>query len=281
MSPRLRAFSFLLGRFARFAALAPLAGVAGVALLCVAASSGCAGSHTGSLNYGDNARLAYAKALDDFYDNDCMTAEPAFRNVRRQFPYTRFAALAELRIADCMHTQGKYAEAIQAFETFVRYRPSHVEVSYARFMVALCQYEQIPSEWLLSPPTYEREQRYTQESLKLLRRFILDYPDDPLVAKAKRMADRAVKLLAQHELYVATFYLDRDHPQAAVGRLRTLITTYPGSGYEPKALLMLGETYLEMQDKVQAKKSFQELTTRFPASEQAGSARDHLASLGS
>jgi outer membrane protein assembly factor BamD len=218
-------------------------------LLLALGLSACGGSAMSSLNYGDNARQAYSKALEDFYDNDCITAQPALANVRRQYPYTRFAALAELRIADCMYKDGKYAEAIQAYETFVRYRPSHLEVPYARFMIASSNYQQIPSEWLLSPPTYEREQRFTQESLRLLRRFMLDFPDDPLASRAKRMADHAVQLLAQHELYVAGFYLDRDFPMAAIGRLHTLINTYPGSGYEPKALLILGETSLDINDR--------------------------------
>lgn len=242
--------------------------------------SGCGGSADSSLNYGDNARLAYSEALEDFYDDDCIEAAPALANVRRQFPYTRFAALAELRVADCYWKDGKHVEAIQAYEQFVRYRPSHVEVPYARFMIALCQYEQIPSDWLLSPPTYEREQRFTQESLRLLRRFIVDHPSDLLVARAKRMAERAVKLLAAHELYVAGFYLDRDYPHAAIGRLRTLLTTYRGSGYEPKALLLLGETYLELEDPARAKVSFEELTARFPKSDEAGSARDQLSGIG-
>ncbi len=255
--------------------LRALFSVLGLLALC-----GCGGSAASSLNYGDNARRAYAYALDSFYDNNCISAEPAFRNVRRQFPYTRFAALAELRIADCMYRDGKHAEAIQAFEQFVRYRPSHAEVSYARFMVALCNYDQIPSEWLLSPPTYEREQHYTQESLRLLRRFLLDFPEDPQAGRAKHMAERAVRLLAAHELYVARFYIRRDHPEAAVGRLQTLVTTYPGSGYEPEALLLLGDTYLELKKPKEAKEAFQELAQHFPTSDYAGKARDRLASLG-
>jgi outer membrane protein assembly factor BamD len=242
--------------------------------------AGCGGSTSSSLNYGDNARRDYAEALEDFYDDDCIEAAPAFANVRREYPYTRFAALAELRAADCLFNDGKFVEAAQAYELFVRYRPSHVEVPYSRFMVALSNYQQIPSEWLLSPPTYEREQRFTQESLSLLRRFILDYPNDPLVPRAQRMAERAVKLLAAHELYVAGFYLDRDHPMAALGRLRTLVTTYPGSGYEPEALLLLGETYLDLNQRDEAKKAFAELAQRFPKSDQAASARDRLKSLG-
>ncbi|HEX4353432.1 MAG TPA: outer membrane protein assembly factor BamD [Polyangiales bacterium] len=250
----------------------------GFSLLLMA--SACGSKTVSSLNYGDNARKAYADALDEFYDDACMQAEPAFRNVRRLYPYTRFAALAELRVADCLHTEGKYAEAIQAYDQFVRYRPSHVEVPYARFMSALCQYEQIPSEWLLSPPAYEREQRNTHDSLRSLRRFIVDYPRDPLVGRAERMAQRAIRLLASHEMYVAKFYLDRDYPVAAIGRLRTLLTTYPTSGYEPEALLLLGETYLDLKDGTQAKLAFKELTQRFPKSEYVGAAQSHLNKLG-
>jgi outer membrane protein assembly factor BamD len=248
-------------------------------LLLLLLASACGSKTVSSLNYGDNARRAYAEALDDFYDDECMQAEPAFRNVRRLYPYTRFAALAELRVADCLHSEGKFAEAIQAYEQFVRYRPSHVEVPYARFMSALCQYEQIPSDWFLTPPAYEREQRNTHEALRLLRRFIVDYPKDPLVAKAQRMAQHAIRLLASHELYVAKFYKDRDYPMAAIGRLHTLITTYPTSGFEPEALLLLGESYLDLKDGVQAKQAFAELQKRYPKSEFASEAKAHLAKL--
>lgn len=242
---------------------------------------GCAGTTKSGLNYGDKARQAYVSALDDFFDGECLQAEPAFRNVRRQYPYTRFAALAELRVADCNFKDAKYAEAIQAYEQFIRYRPSHVEVPYARFMVALSYYEQIPSDWLLSPPAYEREQRPTHDALRLLRRFIVDFPNDPLVGRAQRMAQDAIHLLAAHEMYVARFYLDGDHPLAAIGRLRTLITTYPTSGFEPEALLLLGETYLDLRDSDQAKRAFQEVSQRYPNSEYAKPAKRHLAELGS
>jgi outer membrane protein assembly factor BamD len=227
-------------------------------------------------SYGDDAARAYRAALDEFYDDDCFAAEPLFRNVRREFPYSRYAALADLRVADCNIKDGKYAEAIEAYNQFVRYRPSHPEVPYARFMVAKANFEQIPSDWLLSPPAYERDQHYAQESLRLLRRFMLDFPEDPLMPRAKNMAEQAVKLLAEHELYVANFYLSREHPRAAVGRLNTLLRSYPGSGYEPQALYLLGESYTEIEDPKAARRAFQELVTRFPNDEYASKARSEL-----
>jgi outer membrane protein assembly factor BamD len=248
--------------------------------LAAPAAHGCGTASSATLDYGDNARRAYAEALDDFYDDECLQAEPAFRNVRRLYPYTRFAALAELRAADCLFKDAKYTEAIQAYEQFVRYRPSHVEVPYARFMIAQCNYEQIPSEWFLSPPTHEREQNFTRESLRLLRRFVVDYPNDPLVGRANKLAHEAIRLLAAHELYVARFYLRRDHPTAAIGRLRTLITAYPTSGYEPEALLLLGDTYLELKNWTEAKKAYAELTQRYPKSAEVETARQRLQRLG-
>lgn len=244
------------------------------AAVCVVLGSATAcGGGSDGLSYAASAELAYRDALSDFYDDDCLVAEPAFRNVRRKFPYSRFAALAELRAADCLFKDAKYPEAIQAYREFARYRPSHPEVPYANFQVALSHYRQIPDEWFLTPYSYERDQHYTQESLRLLRRFLLDYPEDPLTERARRLAERSMELLAAHELSVATFYLEREHPMAAIGRLRTLVQSYPGSKREPQALKMLGDTYLAVHDPKRADRAFKQLTDRFPQSEQARTVR--------
>ena len=242
---------------------------------------GCAGGGPGAGSYGANAQRAYVEALDEYYDDDCFEAEPLLRNVRREFPYSRFAALADLRVADCNLRDGKYAEAIEAYNQFVRYRPSHPEVAYARFQAAVAHFEQIPSEWLLSPPAHERDQHYAQESLRLLRRFMLDFPEDALIPRAREMAEQAVKLLAAHELYVAEFYYDRGFPRAAAGRLNTLLRSYPGSGFEPRALELLGQSYLDMGDRHGARRVFEELVARYPGDERADDARSELAGLGS
>ncbi len=250
-------------------------------VLCAGAGGGCAGGNaSGKLSYAANARNAYAQALDEFYDDDCFEAGPLLRNVRRNYPYSRFAALADLRIADCNLKDGKYLEAIEGYNQFVRYRPSHPEVPYARFMAALANYKQIPSEWLLSPPAYERDQHYAHESLSLLRRFILDFPDDQLVPRAQRMAQAVVHLLAAHEMYVAKFYFDRGHPRAAAGRLNTLLRSYPGSGFDAEALYLLGQSHRQMRDPKGARRAFQELVAHYPKDPHADDARDELHDLG-
>jgi outer membrane protein assembly factor BamD len=93
------------------------------------------------------------------------------------------------------------------------------------------------------------------------------------------MTEKCLQLLARHELYVARFYMDRDAWEGAAGRLRTLLATYAGSGLEPKALLLLGQVYLELSDRAQARQAFGELLERYPDAAEAADARTELRRL--
>jgi outer membrane protein assembly factor BamD len=250
--------------------------VTSVALASVAGCGASDAERRRGLSYGDNAHAAYAAAMEDFDDDDCLEAEPELRQVRRDFPYSRYAALAELRIADCLLMQDKQAEAIAAYRRFVRNRPSHDQIPYARYKIAEAYYKQIPSEFFLSPPAEQLDQGSTREALRQLRRFILDFPDDPRVADANHMVREALALLARHELYVADYYLGEGHPEAAVMRLETLLRSYPGSGIEPEAMLLLARVHMRMHHGDAARDVLHELIERFPRSGHAAQARRYL-----
>lgn len=248
-----------------------------ISLTCVLVA--CAGTQkTGS--YTEDARIAYEGAMEAFEDDDCLTAEPLFRDIRANYPYTRYAALAELREADCLASGGKHAEAIEIYQRFARVRASHEDVPYARFKAAQSQYEQIPEEWFLSPPAYERDMRAARDALKDLRRFLLDFAYDDRSEQASKMEKRTLELLARHEIYVAEFYLKRDHPEAAIKRLETMLAQYEGSGFEPEALVLVGRTQLMLKDRPRAHAAFREVLTRYPKSGSAVQAERFLAATG-
>lgn len=229
-----------------------------------------------ALSYGENARRSYDNAFQAFEDRDCLTADPLFRRIRREYPYSRYAALAELRIADCHVLESQYTEAVRAYRSFVRHRPAHPDVPYAQFKIAEAYFRQIPGDFFLSPPPHERDQGATRNALRQLRRFILDYPEDERIPRAREMVVESLAGLARHELYVAQFYLSRDRSRAAVLRLRHLLDVYSGSGIEPEALMLLGRVFLHMQQVRDAQQTFEELVARFPDSGYAEQAREFL-----
>jgi outer membrane protein assembly factor BamD len=249
----------------------------------LALSAACGGSSaTGksTLDPNDDARTAYEKALLDFRRGDCLTAEPTFREIRREYPYSRFAALAELRVGDCQFKNEAYPEAIQTYRQFVRIRPSHKEIPYARFRIAEAYYNQIPGGWFMTPPSHERDQSAARDALIQLRRFVVDYPNDQRVPDAYKLMEKCMSMLAAHELYVARFYLKRDAYRGVISRLKGLLAAYPGSGVEPKALLMLGQVYLKTEEVDAARDALTELVQRFPETGEAKKAQGLLGKIG-
>lgn len=250
-------------------------------LLLAAACSGsnAVGKGSTKLPPGADAQAAYEQALLGFRRGDCLSAEPQFREIRKEFPYSRFAALSELRVADCLFKDEKYPESIQMYRQFVRARPSHPEIPYARFRIAEAYFEQVPSGWFMTPPSYQRDLTAARDSLVQLRRFIVDFPDDDRVPEAQQLIEECMELLAQHELWVAEFYLKRDAYQGVIARLKGMLASYPGTSSEPKALLLLGETYLKADDPESAQETFLELVQRHPESPQAAKAQSKLSKL--
>lgn len=255
--------------------------VVALALSLSALVAGCgAASSTATLTYGESARRDYERAFRAFNDHDCLTAEPLFNNIVREYSYSRYAALAELRAADCELQQTHFTEAIRRYRAFIRARPTHPEIDYANFQIASAYYRQIPQDFLLSPPREERDQAPTRSALRILQRFLRDYPESEHVADAVTMQSAILALLARHELYVADFYLGRDRPRATIGRLERLLEDYEGSGLEPQALLLMGRTYLHMSERAHARRAFEELSEAYPESGVAVQARAYLAMMG-
>ena len=247
-------------------------------LLLAIGPLGCGGPGAdGNLSYGENARRAYNHAMEAFDGRDWVNADLRFQEVVRRFVYSRYGALAELRIADCSFEQAHYSEAIRAYRAFIRQRPTHADVPYANFRVALAYYKQIPDDFFLSPPPEERDLSQARTALRVLRRFLRNYDDTEWAEEVRHMETRTVNLLGRHELYVAGFYLSRDRPGAAILRIEHLVSTYRDSGLVAEALVLLGRTYLRQRDEAHAAWAFQELLRSQPESPFAVQAERYIA----
>jgi len=253
-----------------------------IALALLSSVSACAGTQSarGSLHYSDEAQAAYERGMDRFRDEEWPEATEAFRAVQREYSASRYATLAELRLADVMFRQETYTEALAAYRAWLRYHPSSDESVHAHFMIAHCYVKQMPDDWFLVPPSYERDLSSVHDAEGALSRFIRDYPEAPQLAEARRLLGQVRLLLARHEYYVAEFYVTRERYPAAINRLLGVIGNYEGSGLEPRALLQLGELYLRSNRQPEARGAFQALLESYPRSPQVEAARRYLARVG-
>lgn len=239
---------------------------------------GCASQQTEPMTaqrYAENARRAYDAAMDEFNDRSWDSANSMFEQIKREYSYSRYARLAELRLADIEYEQEKYPEAVTSYRTFVHDHPNDPNVGYARFRACKALFEQT-GETILLPPLEERDLAAANDAYTALHSFIADYPLYGRRPEAEYMLEVVTGQLARHELYVARFYLNQDNFEAAVGRIEYALKRFKASGLEPEALVLLGETRLKMHKYSEAKEIFASVITQYPESAFTISARKFL-----
>jgi outer membrane protein assembly factor BamD len=247
-------------------------------LAALAPLPACGGSNAesgGALHYSEDAKKAYDKAMEAFSSHDWEEAKALLKEVKRKYGYSRYARLAELRMADCDFESDKLAESIQGYRSFVHDHRTDADVPYARFRIAKALYDQVSDSPLL-PPQEERDQAATVDAYKELGTFLREYPASKYRTQAAYMHKVTSGRLVRHELYVARYYLKSDGFEPAVARIQYALRAYDGSGLEPEAMVLLGETYLKMHKPGDARAVFSEVLSQYPASAFGATAQNFL-----
>jgi outer membrane protein assembly factor BamD len=229
--------------------------------------------------YQEEARVAYDAAVASYLDEDWEVAVRLLGEVRRNFSYTRYARLAELRLADAAFRQEKYAEATAAYRSFTRDYPSDPEVPYARYRIVRAQFLQSDAS-VFQPPLEERDLAAVRGAYTSLQSFLSDFPDYHRRVELDYMLQVTTGVLVRHELYVARYYLKHDEFSPAIERVNYALEHYTGSGLEAEAVTLMGETYLKMRDTPKAVAAFQRVLSEYPESPFAVPASEFLKFLG-
>jgi outer membrane protein assembly factor BamD len=224
------------------------------------------------------AQQNYEYGLRELKNGSWFTADAYFKHVRSTFGFSKWATLSELGIADAQFGMSKYTEAIDGYKGFIKAHPGNerVQDGYAAFRIGLSYYKEIPSDFFIMPPAYEKDQGPVLDALRELTAFGDQYGDSSYAPEARRLIGDCVKRLTDHELYVAEFYLNNNHPFAAIGRLEGIIKDYPASQREPEIMLLLGKVYLKMEKPVEARSTFARLATQHPEDYRAEKAKLYI-----
>lgn len=227
--------------------------------------AGCGGKQSVDPDsYTEAAAFDYASVEQVFERKDYDLARSQFAEIAREYPYSQFATLSELRIADCYFMEHGFPQAIDAYRRFVRFHPRHEEVLYAESQIVRAYYEQMPNDWFLMPPVYERELGTAESAYQALRLFLTSYPETIYSEELAVLYEEVMNRLADHELYVAEFYIDRDNYIAAGRRSSYLLTNYPEANAVPEALFLYARVMLETNDTEQASETLHRLAEEFP-----------------
>lgn len=237
-----------------------------ICCLSVSVFLGCSG--TGKI---DTSTAEGAYKLAQTYEKDERFEEAAtyYREVKNKHPYSRFATLSELALADIEFQREAYPEAEANYRLFKELHPSHEKTDYVTYRLALSIFNQIPS-------TIDRDLADARRALIYFDEVISSFPDSEFAKPAKEHRDKALKMLAEKEAYIAEFYFKREHWISALGRYKDLLKNPAELGYEKRALLGAALSAHRMKERDEAKVFLVQLEKKYPKSSEYKQARQEI-----
>jgi outer membrane protein assembly factor BamD len=175
-----------------------------------------------------NAQQLAAEGAASFMNEDYEDAVKAYTDLKDWYPFSRYAILAELKIADAHFHLEEYPEAIAAYENFEKMHPKNEAVPYIINQIAMCWFNQID--------TIDRDATPAKKAMAEFERLIRLFPENEYSQKALAHIDACIDNIASHELYIANFYNKTEKYEAALKRYQYIVENYAGTDQSQIAL---------------------------------------------
>jgi outer membrane protein assembly factor BamD len=217
-----------------------------VLALCLAA---CGSTPQKPGSTAKDPQSAYNEAMELLDAGSYETAITAFEQLQARFPYGRHAQQADLQIAYTYYRMQDTASAIAACDRFIRQYPDNPNVAYAYYLKGLA-YTKDEGGWLAflpQQPISERDQKAMRDAFDTFRIIVTQYPDSQYAADAHKRMTMLVNGMAQLEINVARYYLNRRAPLAAVNRAQIVLKNYPDTDAVEEALGIMVQGYDTLQ----------------------------------
>ena len=208
----------------------------------------------------------YDQAQSRLKNGSFSTAIMSLEALEARFPFGRYAEQAQAELIYAYYMNSQFEAAQSAAERFINLHPRHSHTGYAFYMKGLASFTDdsgIFSRYFQSDLA-KREVVMAQTSFDELSDFISRYPNSKYVPHAKQRMIYLKNLLAEHEIYVADFYMKRGAYLAAIGRAKYVIEHLPNTPQTPYALSILVEAYEILDYKELRQTSLNILEANYP-----------------
>ena len=194
---------------------------------------------------GEKSLQIYQEALDAFDEGQYFYASNKFLEAENILPTIEASAKASLMSGYCLYLINFYNESEDGLERFIRKYPANKNISYAYYLLAIVNYEQILDEAKDIMPLLNSKEK--------IEFFIKKFPDTEYALDLKFKLDLINNQLAAKELYVAKYYIETQKWIPAINRLKIIVENYSETIFIEEALHRLVEVYYKIGLEEEAK----------------------------
>ncbi|MBW2568486.1 MAG: outer membrane protein assembly factor BamD [Deltaproteobacteria bacterium] len=163
-----------------------------------------------------------SEGVDGFKNGRYSKSIESFEKLKDWYPFSKYAILAELKIADAHYCLKEYEEAIFAYEEFENLHPNNEVIPYVVYQIGLCYFEQIS--------TPDRDQTSASKAKSTFNRLIKQFPQNKYALKGKEFVKKCDKSLAEAVFGIGVHYYKNKHYKGALARFKEVISNYSDVG---------------------------------------------------
>jgi outer membrane protein assembly factor BamD len=201
------------------------------------------------------------QGMDAYETGDYRAAIKSFNSILDEHPFSAQAMLAELKVADAYYYNKQYAEAKTQYKAFEERHPTNEAMPYVLFQIGMCDF--------MRSDRIDRDSSGVQDAIKAFNRLMQAYPESPYSKEARLRIVEAKEFLANHEYYVADFYVRTERYAEAAHRLKFILAMHPDSSIAPQAKALLDKLEAGDAPVTGMRKWLPEFMTTAPAEREA------------
>ncbi|MBF0303644.1 MAG: outer membrane protein assembly factor BamD [Desulfamplus sp.] len=190
--------------------------------------SGCSWFSSEDHEMEKSAKELATQGSLEFREENYKKAIKSFTTLRDWYPFSKYAILAELKIADAHYKLEDYEDARANYESFENLHPENEAIPYVIYRTGMCWYNRIEA--------VDKDQTPAKKAIEQFQRLVNRFPDNPYSLKTAKKISRCKESLANHEEYVANFYLKSGQHKAALKRFEEIFALYPDTEAGRRAL---------------------------------------------
>ena len=217
------------------------------ALSLAVALTGCK-SREGREEAMTDPQVVYQRAHKALLQGDYSLAIRIYEALMARYPFAAESRQSRLDVIYAYYRAGESDSAIDAADTFIRENPTHPRIDYAWYLKGLTDFERLPNfmERWFRVDLHKRPPSQARRSFAAFKVVVEQFPTSDYAHDSRRRMVYLKNRLAEYEIAVARYYMERGAYVAAAQRAKVSIEEFDGSPSVRDALEIMIECYDNM-----------------------------------
>jgi outer membrane protein assembly factor BamD len=216
-----------------------------VSVMLTALLVGCAGDGAERRRQGLTADQVYEQAKRDLNSSDYANAIRVYEQLESRYPFANIARQGQLDLMYAYYMGRQPESAEDQADQFIRENPAHPRVDYAYYIKGLSTFEGVPNfieRWFRADLS-KRPPIDARKSFQAFQTLVQRFPNSEYAPDARQRMVFLRNRLADYEVSVAAYYLERGAYVGAINRCKYALENYDGAPSMRKALSIMVESY--------------------------------------